>query len=92
MISKENEIYDIGNETNRWKDTLLKLLEMRTESQSKILELWSGKVMSEWFSCSGKYGTDHQHDERTAYPTHLLGMVSTHISFWFTLSVSRFEP
>lgn len=43
MISKENEIYDIGNETNRWKDTLLKLLEMKTESQSKILELWSGK-------------------------------------------------
>lgn len=43
MISKENEIYDIGNETNRWKDTLLKLLEMRTESQSKILELWGGK-------------------------------------------------
>lgn len=43
MISKENEIYDIGNETNRWKDTLLKLLEMKTESQSKILELWGGK-------------------------------------------------
>jgi hypothetical protein len=43
LIAKENKVYDIGAEENRWKNTILKLLEIKKETESKILELWSGK-------------------------------------------------
>ena len=43
LIAKENKVYDIGSEESRWKNTILKLLEIKKETESKILELWSGK-------------------------------------------------
>jgi hypothetical protein len=39
----ETTTYDVGEDENRWEEIISIYLDMKINSQSKILKLWSGK-------------------------------------------------